>query len=288
VVKLGLFKKVFQKRVLRRLFVERFNEPLHLNILSLFIFIFGNFKSKIYFDLILRQHNAYSILSCAEVAKKMGINKVTLIEFGVASGSGLVNMAKIAGKVSQRTGVLFKIYGFDTGEGLTDPKGFKDYPSAFKKGDYPTNIELLKKKLPKNVELVLGDVKDTIEPFLKNFDATYPIGYIVLDLDLFSSSLCALAVLKGKSESYYPTLHLYADDIDEFGHSVYCGEEAAISKFNSTNSMVKIERNVFLKNERVFRKQKWLDKMFKVQVFEHPMKQAKERSFVKNLNNPYL
>ena len=40
---------------------------------------------------------------------------VSIVEFGVATGAGLMNMASIARRVMEATGVAVKIYGFDTG-----------------------------------------------------------------------------------------------------------------------------------------------------------------------------
>ena len=283
-----LFKKIFSSRVIKRILIERFSEPIHLNIVSFFVYLFGNYKLKIFFDLILRQHNAYSILKCAEDAKKMNLSTVTLIEFGVASGSGLVNMATIAKKVSKITNIKFNIFGFDTGTGLPAPKNLKDYPNAFQEGDYPIDIQRLKRILPDNVELVLGDVKETVVSFIKKISPEAPIGYIVLDLDYYSSSFGALQVLTHDSDKYLPTVHLYADDIDEFGHSQFCGEEAAIENFNGKNELRKIEKNIFLKHGRLFKKAKWLDKMFKISILDHPNRKGTPRTFVKTLSNPYL
>jgi hypothetical protein len=67
--------------------------------------LFGSYRAKIDFDLILRQHNAYGILRAADEARKLGLQSVTLIEFGVAAGAGLINMCKIAEKVSSITGI---------------------------------------------------------------------------------------------------------------------------------------------------------------------------------------
>jgi len=75
---------------------ERLSEPLHLNILSLFVAAVGTFEAKVYFDLIIRQHNAFCLLQAARFAKTCGYKSYTAIEFGVANGAGLMNMAEIA------------------------------------------------------------------------------------------------------------------------------------------------------------------------------------------------
>jgi hypothetical protein len=50
--------------------------------------------------LIIRPHYAYSILRAADQALEYGISKLTIIEFGVASGAGLLNMCRLAERTS--------------------------------------------------------------------------------------------------------------------------------------------------------------------------------------------
>src|SRR4051812_713191 len=83
----------------RRILVERLVEPAHLNLLSLGILLFGSYRTKIAWDLVIRQQYAYSILRAADLAREQGLSEVTVIEVGVATGAGLVNMAQIAERV---------------------------------------------------------------------------------------------------------------------------------------------------------------------------------------------
>ena len=48
-------KKLTEPRIWNRLFCERLSEPLHMNFLSLFVALFGTFRTKVGFDLVLRQ-----------------------------------------------------------------------------------------------------------------------------------------------------------------------------------------------------------------------------------------
>src|SRR5689334_17227289 len=96
---MNFLKKLGRSYIWKRIFYERFTEPLHLNVLALFVALFGSFRLKVSYDLIVRHHHAFSILKCADQAKRLRIETVTLIEFGVAAGAGLVNMAKVAERV---------------------------------------------------------------------------------------------------------------------------------------------------------------------------------------------
>lgn len=65
-------------------------------------------------------------------------------------------MCRRSKKLTKVTGVEFKIYGFDTGAGMSEPKSFKDHPELYKVGDYPMDLANL--KLNNNVELIIGDL----------------------------------------------------------------------------------------------------------------------------------
>src|SRR5262245_1610479 len=115
---MSFLKKLSHRYIWDRIFYERLTEPIHLNILAAFVWAFGSYRSKIHYDLIIRSNNAYGILKAADEAKRLGIKTVSLVEFGVAAGAGLMNMAKIASRVTRETDISFKIYGFDTGKGM--------------------------------------------------------------------------------------------------------------------------------------------------------------------------
>ena len=93
--------------------MERFSEPLHLNLLSLFVAVFGSLRARIFFDLCIRQQHAFGLLAAADDALGSGHKAVTVIEFGVANGVGLQNICALSKKISKVTGVTFNIVGFD-------------------------------------------------------------------------------------------------------------------------------------------------------------------------------
>src|SRR5688572_7238980 len=121
-------RKIRETGKVRQLFYERLTEPLHLNVLAFFVMLFGSLRQKINFDVVLRPQHAYGLLEAAEIAKETGIKTVSVVEFGVAAGSGLLNIAHIAQRVQKATGINFKIYGFDTGEGMPPARDFRDHP----------------------------------------------------------------------------------------------------------------------------------------------------------------
>ena len=174
-----MLRKLRHGYIWKRIFFERFTEPLHLNLLGLFVFFFGTFRLKVLFDLVLRPHNAYAILKAADDAKKLGIKTISLIEFGVSSGTGLMNMTRIAKKVSKLTGVRINLYGFDTGEGMPPPVDYRDHPDIYQVGDDAMPVQMVTDNLDDNVRLILGNVSDTVADFIAHLPEDEPIGYIV-------------------------------------------------------------------------------------------------------------
>ena len=56
------------------------------------------------------------------MAKTLGFGSVSLVEFGVAGGNGLVALEMIADRIEHHLGVKTSVFGFDTGKGLPRPQ----------------------------------------------------------------------------------------------------------------------------------------------------------------------
>lgn len=282
-------KKLVNRSIWKRIYYERLTEPLHLNIISLFVALFGGFRAKVAHDLVLRHHHAYSILNCADLAIALGIREVTLVEFGVAAGAGLLNICSICEAVTRETGVKFRVFGFDTGRGMPPPLSYKDHPELYQEGDFPMNCEALKNSLPLFARFVIGNVSDTVGPFLREIDSAAPIGFVSLDIDYYSSAKEALRVLQGRPEQYLPRTIVYLDDLEDQSHNTYCGELLAVKKFNQENELRKIERHRFLRGYRLFKNARWIDHIFTCHVLDHPARQPGVASRPQTvLSNPYL
>jgi len=286
---IGFFKKLKYKYIWQVIIYERLTEPIHLNLLSLPIFFLGSVRLKTEFDLIVRQHNAYSILKCADRAKSVGVKTVSIIEFGVASGAGLMNMSRIAARVSKETGVSFKIYGFDTGKGMPPPKDWRDHPDLYQEGDFEMDVDALRKALPQNTKLIIGNISETVDVFLENLNPKEPIGFVVIDVDYYSSAKDVLRVLQCDPETYLPISIIYLDDINLESHNSYCGELLAIQEFNAENKFRKIEHDRFLENSRLFKRANWIKHIYQFHVLDHPIRCGIGKTGKKKiLKNPYL
>jgi hypothetical protein len=282
-------KKLQEQRIWKRIMYERLAEPLHLNVLSIPVALFGSYRLKTEFDLVLRHHNAFGILKAAEQAAWRGVSQMTIVEFGVAAGTGLLNMCSIAKKVSSLTGVNIRVIGFDTGKGMPPATDYRDHPEFYGEGDFPSNVEALLKMLPTNAELVIGELSSTVPKFLKeNMSPQWPVGYVVVDVDYYTSTVHALELLKGKPNLYLPFTVLYVDDIHFDGHNPYVGELLAISEFNEQNQLRKICRPEFLEFDRIFRRARWLKHIFYLQVLDHPIRNSIYKGPRQILPNLYM
>jgi hypothetical protein len=282
-------KKLIYSYVWERILLERLSEPIHLNILSIFVALLGSYKAKISFDLILRQHNAYGILRAAEEAKKLGLKSVSIIEFGVAAGAGLLNMCKIAEKVSLSTGINIKIYGFDTGCGMPPHQDYRDHPELYREGDFPMNQDQLLKILPKNAELLIGDLDETIPKFLQDLSCESPVGYVVIDVDYYSSTKKALNLVTSDPDKYLPITFFYLDDVYSDYHNEWAGELLAVQEFNNENKLRKISPYKILRTLRLFKNAAWLERMYILHVFDHPLRQGfTPAKGIQVLSNPYI
>ena len=284
------FKKLKYKYIWKRIFVERLCEPIHLNLLSLIICIFGNLEQKINFDLKIRFHHAYCLLEAAKYAKKINKKKITVIEFGVANGAGLLNIQKLSKEITKFMNIEFEIFGFDLEKGLPTIQDYRDHPELYSKDDFPMNMKNdLKKKLDPNVHLIIGDIKDTL-PVLNNFNLEdQPIGFVSFDMDLYSSTKKSLELLNQKPSFFLPLVYLYFDDLEYSSHNSKSGELLAINEFNNLNDKRFIEKHTFLRTKRIFQRARWIDHIFYLHVFDHNI-----RSKINNTNykivleNPYL
>src|SRR5687767_6416052 len=76
------------------------------------------YLKKITYGTIEKPAYGYSLYQAAQLARKLGLSKISAIEFGVAGGNGLVALERHAEQVERHTGVNVAVYGFDTGAGM--------------------------------------------------------------------------------------------------------------------------------------------------------------------------
>jgi hypothetical protein len=208
---------------------------------------FFPYETRIQFSAIDRPHYGYCVLNAARLAKRLGHDKVSVIEFGVAGGNGLVSLERHATEVEKLLGVQIQIYGFDTGHGLPPPTDYRDLPHHWKEGFFAMDVDRLRGRL-KRSRLVLGDIADTLPTFVATHDPG-PIGAIFMDLDYYSSTRDALEVFDMHRDKLLPRAFIYFDDIigDDISlFSEYTGVLLAINEFNGSHDTQKICKTTYL------------------------------------------
>lgn len=283
-----ILSRLTRKTRLRRLLLERLTEPMHLNIASVFVALFGSYRAKVACDLVIRQQFAWPLLRVADEAKKMGLSRVSIAEFGVANGAGLLNMCKLAVSTTKATGIEFDVYGFDTGTGMPPAIDHRDHPELWQAADFPMDVEGLQRALPSFAHLMIGDVEDTIPSFLANLSPQAPLAFVSLDVDYYSSSKRALEVFKGEPTQYLPTMQLYLDDIVIDNANPWCGELLAVNEFNAETQMRKIAPVPMVRAQRLFKNARYLDQMYQLHVFDHPLRQPRTDRASHVIPNEYI
>lgn len=281
-------RKLRHGRIWRKILYERLTEPLHLNLLSVGVAMFGGFRRKVEFDLVTRQQHAFGLLRAADLATRLGLKALTALEFGVANGAGLFNMCDIGRSVTRVTGIAFRVVGFDSGIGMPPPRDWRDHPELYTTGDYPMDVERLRRALPDNAEIVLGQLGETVPAFLRRLSAEAPIGFVSIDVDYYSSTSEALRVFVGPADRYLPLTPVYLDDVDYESHSEWAGELRAVADFNAEHEFRKVTPLNFLRHRRLFKNAKWIDHMYALHVFDHVSRQTKVQNAPAVLDNPYF
>lgn len=214
---------------------------------------------------------AYGLLMAVRAAKKYGNNSISVIEFGVANGRGLRKMTELAERLSVQSGVKISVIGFDSGEGLPAPVDYRDHPELFSQGDYPMqDFESLQAELAGRARLIIGDIRQ-IGSLDETISDSGPLGFAVIDVDLYSSAKSALQLLAdAKTGSLLPVVGLYFDDVwSNWGYSRFAGELLAITETNEKYTARKIDLDRYVDYWHGVHRP-WHAAMYLLHAFDHP------------------
>jgi hypothetical protein len=211
-------------------------------------------------------HYLWGTMCAAALGAALGHPRISVIEFGVAGGNGLIELERVSAWVAGRSGVAIDVYGFDTGSGLPQPRDYRDLPNLWSEGHFPMDSEGLRRRLT-TARLELGPVGETVPAFLSAGPA--PIGFVVFDLDLYSSTVDAFGVFGAGRELLLPRVACYFDDIIGFSHGDFTGERLAIAEFNQSHDTRKISKLYGLRYV-LLQDKWWTDMMYMFHLFDHP------------------
>lgn len=285
-----MWRKLGNRSIWERIFIERFTEPLHLNIMAALVVVLGTTRAKIAFDLLLRHQHAFGLLNAADRARAYGIKRITAIEFGVANGAGLLNICELAARITRAAGTEIDVVGLDSGTGMPEIRSYMDHPEAYQPGWYPMQDRArLEAALPSNAKLIIGQLAETVPEFISQLSEAAPVGFVSIDVDYYWSALEALQVFTGTPLAYLPMVTIYLDDVTRDIHNPWCGELAAVHEFNNRNDLRKIGPMNFLRETRVFKNARWISQMYVLHIFDHPSRFSVLRDYEDVvLPNPYL
>ena len=237
--------------------------PLRLLVKGLYGVLPVSVSTRALWDISPRPNYLSGVLLAAEQARDEGAPAMSVIEFGVAGGNGLVAMQNEAEAVERETGVQIKVFGFDNGPGgLPEFIGdHRDHPDAWHPGDYPMDEAKLRARLAPRTTLILGNVRDTVPAFVREASAP-PVGFISVDVDLYSSTMQALQILTLPGRRLLMRTFIYFDDVELPISHRFAGELLAIDEFNDANSTIKIDQLRGFNINRPFPEKSYLRMMY--------------------------
>jgi hypothetical protein len=208
------------------------------------------------------------VLAAAKLARSLCVERISVIEFGVAGGNGLLALESVAELVEPLLGVGIDVFGFDLGTGMPEPQDLRDAPFVIQRGIFDMDVPALEARLSR-ARLVLGPVETTAKGWLAEEHS--PVGFVAFDLDYYSSTVHALSLLDGSSDRVLPRVVCYFDDIFGLGWSDFNGERAAITEFNQLHPHRKVGPVHGLKYglPRSERELSWPEKIYLAHIFDH-------------------
>jgi len=218
----------------------------------------------------IRPAYTWGVLHAAALGHALHHPRISVVEFGVAGGRGLLALEKIAALVERHIPIQIDVFGFDTGEGLPKPTDYRDHPNLYAAGGYKMDQAVLRDALSR-AQLVLGDVATTLGPWLATKPA--PVGFVSWDLDYYSSTMAAFALLEAEPASLLPRIVSYFDDIMGLTFGDHVGERAAIAVFNTAHQSRKISPVYGLRHFLPWPQSAalWPEMMYLAHVFDHPL-----------------
>jgi hypothetical protein len=216
-----------------------------------------------------RPNYAYLVYQAAQLAQRLGEKRVSVVEFGVAGGAGLIALEQHAAEVEKIFKVSIDIYGFDTGAGLPEPADYRDLCYHWKPGFFRMDQQALQLRL-KRAKLVIGDIRDTIHTFAAQYNPA-PIAAISQDLDFHSSTMAAFKLFDLDSQYLLPRMVVYFDDViggDMELYNDFTGQRGAIHEFNESHSSRKLSPLYYLGAKGITTP--WHHQIWSFHAFDHP------------------
>lgn len=231
----------------------------------------GSLGTRTWFGISRFPHYAWGAFAAAELGKRLGLPGISVIEFGVGDGQGLLALEAIAAEVSRHFQLPIAVFGFGAREGRPAPVDYRDVPYLWSAGEDKTDAQKLQPRLT-SAELILGDVAETLPPFLERGDM-YPVGFTAFDLNYYSSTLKAFHLFAASPNVRLPRVYAHFDNIflpETASFNDYIGELCAIREFNEAHHDKKLCPIHLLRHMQP-QAAPWHDQMYVMHDFHHPL-----------------
>jgi hypothetical protein len=239
----------------------------------------ADYNSRLSYGLLPRPPYGYCVFHGASLAKKLGYDRISVLEFGVAGGRGLVDLEYHAREVSRELGIEIDVYGFDTGIGLPAPLDYRDLPYHWQQGFFESDLPKLRARL-NGAHLIIGDIRETSRNFFADYNPA-PVAAVMHDLDFYSSTAAALAMFDAPEKYFLPRVFCFFDDVIGSETELYndfTGERLAINEFNQTHETKKLAAPYHFLTHRV--RETWHSQIFIYHDFRH----SRYNDFISNGN----
>ena len=153
----------------------------------------GSCEMRLQVGAVNRPYYAWCLYYAAQQAKALGYSAITAVELGVAGGNGLVSMCDHRKTIQKELGIEVVVVGFDAGTGLPESNDARDVLYFWPAGSFVMDRGALESRIAGQASLVLGEISKTALAWNPSPDA--PLGAIMFDLDLYTSTSAAFAFL---------------------------------------------------------------------------------------------
>jgi hypothetical protein len=219
-------------------------------------------------DRLRRPHYLWGAVQGVNLAKALGLSRVSLIEFGVAGGNGLTALESAAEKLQPAFNIEIDVHGFDAIAGMPKATDNRDTPNLWREGFYPMDPEKLRDRLQK-ARLHLGLVEETVPLFIESKPA--PVAFIGFDLCFHSSTLKAFRIFDAHQSLLLPRVHCFFRNILGRTFGDHNGERLAMSDFNASHESRKISKIYGLQYYLGSKVGRWVDQFYMAHIFDHDL-----------------
>jgi hypothetical protein len=215
-----------------------------------------------------RPHYAWGALQGVNLAKVLGISRVSFIEFGVAGGNGLTALESIAERLEGFLGVEVDIHGFDAVGGMPKTTDPRDLPNLWREGFYPMDRNKLEQRLQR-AKLHLGPVEETVPQFVASKPA--PVAFVAFDLCFYNSTIKAFQLFDAHQSVLLPRVHCFFRNILGRTFGDHNGERLAMAEFNAAHETRKISKIYGLQYYLGSQLERWVDQFYMAHIFDHDL-----------------